>query len=1061
MRMKSSSGFIRSTFIDYFVNNHGHKHVKSSSVVPLCDPTVPFVNAGMNQFKGVFLGMVDPPFPRVVNSQKCIRVGGKHNDLDLVGLDGHHHTFFEMLGNWSFGDYYKKEACKMAWDLLLGPYRLKPEDLLVTYFGGDVTIGLIEDRECRDIWKEIGVPSSRIKDCGAKDNFWEMGASGPCGPCTEIHYVHPDGSLTEIWNIVFIQCNRDTDGSIKSLRRQHVDTGMGLERVAALLQGVPSNYDTDLFRPIIAGIEKNSKNVSPYGGNYGSDAVLDQQYRRLADHARMISVCLADGAFPATSLNLKQIMRKTFKMCSDVFHNPHLLSVLYNHVTESLGDTYPELMMKERDAKLILEYERESYDKMRSNLAKKWKDLVKRYPEVVEFSDVEMAGFALGYKELKETMKKLKSNTIPGELVFKLYDTHGFQEDIIERIATLNKLEIDKKGFWKLLQQHKSRHKTAFKEQSTKQGILFDQAIETILKTGVKRTNDQPKYDFNVIDNRVTFEPLKTKVVAILNENIEWVDFLEPCENRPYYIVTESTNFYTEAGGQVSDLGVLKFNKHIQLIVDSVFKIRDFVFHKGHFKLHDSENKYVNNTSDVFLEVNSERRLNIMRNHTGVHLLNAAMRQVLPNSVIGQVGCSVSDVGLSLSLVVYGEKLSQAVVLEAQELIRNAIKSDAIVDTRVIDSTQLSCEDSVITVPGETYPETGLRLVSCSLPLLSKELCCGTHVRSIRDLQEIFVCSVKGAATHTPTLHALTGARAAQARELFCRAQKLAQVAELADPEQVKQEVNSIKQQLVALCGGGAPCGEYAECLKLMDTLVKKAGSKNDGAMQAMAETEIVEACQEAIREGRRFVVHFLRCSYLMQPHSAAHALAHTRTSTRGDVITHTQMHKIQDGADVTRARSDVTAHTHTQSIDATQDVMHTRTHGRSDVTIAKIQDGGTDDVTGVGGGDDVTGELPAMLLGCAGGVIVAVARVPQELVNKNFTAQKWLSCILPIFQAEIAPQEGLDTKAQMNATKVSLINCEQMVQDAMRVAIKFAQCHLKDVAIDNRVRSTENRQQN
>ncbi|CAH2094814.1 unnamed protein product [Euphydryas editha] len=299
-RLKSSSSFIRNTFIDYFKDNHGHKHIKSSSVVPLCDPTVPFVNAGMNQFKGVFLGVVDAPCSRAVNSQKCIRVGGKHNDLDLVGMDGHHHTFFEMLGNWSFGDYYKKEACQMAWNLLLGPYKLKPENLLVTYFEGDAIIGLQEDRECRDIWKEIGVQSSHIKAHGARDNFWEMGLTGPCGPCTEIHYINPDGSLTEIWNIVFIQCNREADGSVTALRRQHVDTGMGLERMTALLQGVPSNYDTDLFRPLINVIEKNSKGVSPYSASYKSDAAVDRAYRRLADHARMIGACLADGVFPSS-----------------------------------------------------------------------------------------------------------------------------------------------------------------------------------------------------------------------------------------------------------------------------------------------------------------------------------------------------------------------------------------------------------------------------------------------------------------------------------------------------------------------------------------------------------------------------------------------------------------------------------------------------------------------------------------------------------------------------------------------------------------------------------------
>ncbi|CAF4867173.1 unnamed protein product [Pieris macdunnoughi] len=1034
LRTKSSSAYLRKTFIDYFIENHGHKHVKSSSVIPLCDPTVPFVNAGMNQFKGVFLGMVEPPCSRAVNSQKCVRIGGKHNDLDLVGLDGTHHTFFEMLGNWSFGDYYKKDACKMAWDLLLGPYRLKPENLLVTYFGGDVVIGLTEDRECRDIWKEIGVKASHIKDCGAKDNFWEMGVSGPCGPCTEIHYIHPDGSLTEIWNIVFIQCNRETDGKVTSLRRHHVDTGMGLERLCALLQGVPSNYDTDLFRPIITAIEKNSKDVSPYSGSYSKDATLDQYYRRLADHARMISICLADGVFPSTSVNLKQIMKKSYKICSDVFHNPNLLNTLYKYVAESLGDTYPELVKRERDAMLILEHERDSYSKLRSNLRKKWKDLLKQYPEVEAFNDVELAGFALGYKELKQSMKTHNSNTIPGELVFKLYDTHGFQEDIIERIATLNNFEIDKKGFWKLLSQHKARHKTSFKEQTPTKGALFDQALQTIVKNGVNGTDDSPKYKYT-IDNKLTFPPLKTKVLAILNENAEWVDFLDPCENRPYYIVTESTNFYTEAGGQKADTGIIKFSEHVKLIVDSVFKIRNFVIHKGFFKLH-SDSRYVNNYSDVTVIIDSERRLNLMRNHSGVHLLNAGIRKVLPNSIVCQIGSSVSDAGLSLSLVVYGEKLSQKVILAAQELIRESIKCNSSVETNVIDSTQLSSEDDIMTVPGETYPETGLRVVTYSPPLVSRELCCGTHVPSTKVIGDFCITSVKAANSQNPTLFALTGDFALEARELFCRAEKLSQVTDLADPERIQNEVEYIRQQLATLCGPGVPCGEHLACQKLLDSLLKKAANRNDVALRSIAETEIYEACHEAIREGRRFVVHFLRCSYLMQPPAAALALANTRTCPQ------TTTDSFEIGS----------RHLH-PNIDKSIDNMSIE----KTIDSINIVKQSIDNVTQ---NDVANGELPAILMGCAGGVIVAVARVPQELVSERFTAEKWLNCILPIFQAEKLPnRDGTSplTHAQMNATKVSLITCEQMVQDAMRVAIKFAQSHVTEKVVGDG--PTEDRQ--
>lgn len=980
LRFKSSDS-IRSTFIQYFIEN-GHKQVKSSSVVPLYDPTVPFVNAGMNQFKGVFLGKVAAPYTRVVNSQKCVRVGGKHNDLDLVGTDGHHHTFFEMLGSWSFGDYYKKEACQMAWDLLLGPYRLKPEQLVVTYFEGNTAIGLTEDRECRDIWKAIGVPESRLKALGAKDNFWEMGASGPCGPCTEIHYVNPDGSLTEIWNLVFIKYIREDDGRVKGLNRFNVDTGMGLERMATILQGVPSNYDTDLFQPIIKSIEKNSK-ASPYGGSYDSSATLDCAYRRLADHARMISVCLADGVFPASSLNLKQMIRKSLKISTDIFQNPQLLRILYNQVVDTLGSTYPELISKEADAKLIIEYEEQAYAKMKTVLMKNWRKLMTNYPEVEALGDVELPSFPMGYKEFKETMSKQNSNLIPGELIFKLYSTHGFQEDILQQIADLNNMKIDKKGFWELLSKHKTRHKTAYKEQGNR-SQLFADVIAQLKRNGHTSTNDSYKYDYKLKGSIVEFKILKTKLIAILNEDLDCIDILDPCEKRPYYLITKDTNFFCEEGGQIADDGMIYIRDNVAMQVDSVFKLQDFVFHKGYFAIGSGDSKLVKCGDYVELEINEEKRLKTMRNHTGAHLLDSAVRKVLPNSVVCPIGSSVTDKGLSLNFSVYGEKITQDKMLEAQNLIRESITSNAPVDTRVIDSVELSKEPSVITIPGERYPEVGLRLVTTHPPLLSKELCCGTHVPSTGVLQEFCITSVKGAGSHTPNIYALTGEDAKQARELFCRAQKLEQVIELIEPDRRKEEVTQIKKSLSELCGtSGAPYGEYAQCLKLLDTFEKREVNSNEMALHAIAETEVRDAIAEAVATGRKFAVHFLRCSYLMQSTGVQRILACTH-------------------------------------------------------------------------------DVPTLILGCAGGVIVAGATVPQAMVSESFTADRWLGCIVPVFQAEVVPsRSGASplTYAEMTATKVSLINCEQLVQDAMRVAIKFAQSHIKDRSTDQS--HTKDRQQN
>lgn len=267
-RKSSSAKYVRQHFLDFFLSNN-HRFVRSSPVVPFCDPTLAFVNAGMNQFKGVLLGRETPIHRRVVNSQKCIRVGGKHNDLNVVGTDGYHHTFFEMLGNWSFGDYFKEEACRMAWSLITGPLRINPQRLYVTYFGGNERLGLPADTECRDIWRSIGLPVDRILPFGMEENFWEMGQTGPCGPCTEIHIDHTLkldnralsvnlglADLTELWNIVFIQYNREEDGTVSSLPERHVDTGMGFERLLAIQQGSRSNYDTDLFLPLFDSIEK-------------------------------------------------------------------------------------------------------------------------------------------------------------------------------------------------------------------------------------------------------------------------------------------------------------------------------------------------------------------------------------------------------------------------------------------------------------------------------------------------------------------------------------------------------------------------------------------------------------------------------------------------------------------------------------------------------------------------------------------------------------------------------------------------------------------------------------
>lgn len=351
-----SSTIIRHDFINFF-KTHNHKYVRSSKVVPLCDPSVSFINAGMNQFKGIFLNNHVPPANRVTNSQKCIRVGGKHNDLNAVGHDSYHHTFFEMLGNWSFNDYKKFDACNYAWNLLTNTFGINKNRLYVTYFKGDEHLNLQPDYETKEIWKNIGVNDDRIIPFGLKDNFWEMGLSGPCGPCTEIHIDHnssPDNQafkvnqghsdLTELWNIVFIDHQRLQDGTIIPLGTQYIDTGMGFERLVAILQNKNSNYDTDLFQPLFDAIHKKSGCIA-YQGKFGELDIggIDTAYRIVGDHARMITVALADGAIPEQNYKLRRVLRKATSVGIEIFHCDSLLHELSYHVAENLGDVYPEI----------------------------------------------------------------------------------------------------------------------------------------------------------------------------------------------------------------------------------------------------------------------------------------------------------------------------------------------------------------------------------------------------------------------------------------------------------------------------------------------------------------------------------------------------------------------------------------------------------------------------------------------------------------------------------------------------------------------------------------------
>ncbi|GAU94836.1 hypothetical protein RvY_06546 [Ramazzottius varieornatus] len=433
---------IRSAFLDFF-RSRDHVIVPSSTVVPKDDQSLLFVNAGMNQFKDILLGKRQPEHTRIANSQKCIRAGGKHNDLDEVGHDGRHHTYFEMLGNWSFADYFQKDACRLAYDLLVDVYGLPPDRLLMTYFGGDPELGLGPDFECREIWRQIGVPEAHIIPLGMEDNFWAMGEEGPCGPCTEIHYS-PSGKsedMLELWNLVFMQYNRKRQGLLEPLKDKHVDTGMGLERVVAVLQGKKSNYDTDLFTPVLSQIQQLTK-APFYEAKWGQEdhQGLNTSYRIIADHIRMLTVALADGVVPAdrgAPFVLRKVLRRSVIILQNKFNcDPLALVDLVDTVVESLGEAYPEVASGQEAIKKTISEE------------------VLKYKRTLE----------KGNKIFSDVWKKLENKMVlPADRMFSLYMHFGVPEELIIMMAKNRNMTCDLKGFYVLLDNEREKSRKARK----------------------------------------------------------------------------------------------------------------------------------------------------------------------------------------------------------------------------------------------------------------------------------------------------------------------------------------------------------------------------------------------------------------------------------------------------------------------------------------------------------------------------------------------------------------------------------------------------------------------
>jgi alanyl-tRNA synthetase len=697
---------IRQQFFDFFASK-GHEIVPSAPMVVKNDPTLMFTNAGMNQFKDYFLGNAVPKTKRIANSQKCLRVSGKHNDLEEVGVDTYHHTMFEMLGNWSFGDYFKEEAIGWAWELLTEVYKIPKDRLYVTVFEGDTTDNVPRDEESFSIWKKY-IDTDRIILASKKDNFWEMGDTGPCGPCTEIHvdlrskserdhidgktlvnYDHPQ--VIEIWNNVFMQFNRKADGSLEPLPATHVDTGMGLERLAMALQGKTSNYDTDLFQTLIQHMEKVA-NVQ-----YGKLEEVDIALRVIADHVRAISFSIADGQLPSNTgagYVIRRILRRAVRYGYQTLglKEPFLcdLSLV---LSDLMGDPFHELVQqKELVEKVIREEEASFFRTLEQGL--------KRIDTIIE------------------STKQSMNDVIDGKAVFELYDTYGFPVDLTSLIARENELSIDEEAFNAELQKQKDRSRTAT-------AIETDDWVELSGAGSVEFIGyDQLKSEVKLLKYRKVSQKQKTF----------------------YQLVLDKTPFYPEGGGQVGDKGLLEANGE----KISVFDTKK----ENNLIIHLSEKLPVDVHATFTAAVNDSKRIASASNHSATHLLHHALRAVLGTHV-EQKGSLVNPEYLRFDFSHFS-KVTEEELAKVEALVSEAIQQNISLDERRNVPMETALEMGAMALFGEKYGDA-VRVIKFGE---SVELCGGTHVASTGKIGLFKITSESAVAAGVRRIEAITSSAA-------------------------------------------------------------------------------------------------------------------------------------------------------------------------------------------------------------------------------------------------------------------------------------------------------------
>ena len=725
---------IRQIFFDFF-KNKGHSIIESAPITVKDDPTLMFTNAGMNQFKDIFLGNTKSKNKRIANTQKCLRVSGKHNDLEEVGIDKYHHTMFEMLGNWSFGDYFKEDAIKWAWELLTKEYKLDESRLYVTIFGGDKSDKLSRDLESLEIWKQI-VPQSKIIDGSKKDNFWEMGETGPCGPCSEIHIDlrdpkeiqavptsklinkdHPE--VIEIWNLVFIEFNRKIDGSLENLPEKHVDTGMGLERLSMAIDSLTSTYDTNIFRSIIKSLEKIS------GKKYGVEKEINIAFRVICDHIRAIVLTISDGAIPSNNKAgyvIRRILRR---------------AVRYGYSTLQLKEPF----LNELSQSVIVEYK-----DIFKNLSSQ-SDFIKEV--ILEEEKTFLSTLDKGLKKINEYGDSSKK--VSGELVFELYDTYGFPIDLTELIFREKGINIDKEKFNELLETQRNRSRNVSKAISDEWKIL---------KKGKRQTSFIGYEEDNSLSQIIMYRKVSED------------------ENTNFHLVFDRTPFYPESGGQVGDKGVI-YDGNEKIRVLDTFKENDLVIHLAEKLPSSLDDK-------IKIEIDKNRREFISKNHSATHLLHSALRDTLGDH-ISQKGSLVNDKILRFDFSHFSK-----IDVDSLEKISDIVNDKIFENIKVKIENNVNIEDAkkkgATALFGEKYGDK-VRVVSID-DKFSLELCGGTHVGSTSEIGQFKILSESSISSGVRRIEASTSVESERISKLDSKT--ISELKNLLKSKDILESVNSL-----------------------------------------------------------------------------------------------------------------------------------------------------------------------------------------------------------------------------------------------------------------------------